>query len=253
MQEIYDKIIKFIVSSGKRISKRAGKIKDIGIKKMYLTEEDLTIERGMRDIIKKCCPDHKFYAEEEHEHFPEADDIWIADPISGTKTYIEGLPHYGIAIAHTKNNIVKFGAVYDPSVDELFIAYKGKGAFLNGKKISVSKSDKKIMANISYGWKDDKSSKEVLEKLNKFQIFRNKYSFAVNLCHVACGRYDGTVCLCKDSFPLFAGSLIIQEAGGIFTNIKGDSNPHHEDRIFFGGNKETYNKLKEIIKTVNFP
>ncbi|MFH0949479.1 MAG: inositol monophosphatase [Candidatus Aenigmatarchaeota archaeon] len=254
MEMVYKEIINFIMISGKRIAKRAGKIEDIGIKKRYLTEEDIAIERGMKEIIKKHYPNHEFYAEEENETFSEAENVWIADPISSTKTFIQGLPHYGIVISYVKNKIVQFAVVYDPSADELFTAYRGKGAFLNGEKISVSKpsGNLKVVFNLSSQWKDKKSAEDMLEKLQKFELFRNTNSHAVNLCYVACGRYDGVICFCKDSFPYFAGSLIIQESGGIFTNKDGNSVIHHKDRVFIGGNIEAYKKLLEVLQCVRF-
>src|SRR3989338_6115527 len=104
MEKIYTEIIAFMVSSCKRIATRAGKIKDIGIKKQWLTEEDIAIERGLKEIIQKHHPNHAFFAEEEHDSFPENENVWIADPISGTRTFIDGLPHYGIVVAYSKNN-----------------------------------------------------------------------------------------------------------------------------------------------------
>jgi myo-inositol-1(or 4)-monophosphatase len=157
------------------------------------------------------------------------------------------LPNYGIVIAYTKNKIVQFAAAYDPSVDELFTAYIGKGAFLNGKKISVSKGDKKMIFNLSSAWKNQKRADELLTILSNFDLFRVRSSFAISLCHVACGRYDGIISLCKDSFPIFAGSLMIQEAGGVLTNERGDSIIDPIDRVFIGGNKQTYEKLLSLI------
>lgn len=255
MDNIYQRIIDFVIDSGKRLKKRAGQIEDIGIKKQYLTEEDIIIERGLNDIINQYCPTHSFFSEEEHNSFQKNDNVWIADPISGTKTFLEGLPHYSIVVSHLCKGIIEFGLVYDPSVDELFTAYRGKGAFLNGEKISVSstKRKSKIIFNLSYAWKDQKSGEEMLEKLKKFDLVLNKNSHAVNLCHVACGRYDGTVSFCKDSFPMFAGALMIQEAGGILTNHRGKSNIMPSDLIFIGGNKMSYKKIYNILKEIELP
>ena len=86
--------------------------------------------------------------------------------------------------------------------------------------------------------------------MDKFQLIRNKNSHAVNLCHVACGHADGVICLGKDSFPYFAGGLILQEAGGKFTNKQGNDNIHHGDRVFVGGNEESYQKLREVLQQV---
>ncbi len=253
MEEVYDELIELILSEGKRIAKRAGKIEDIGVKKQWLTEEDLVIERAMKKIVKKHYPDHQFFAEEEHHSYPEGADVWIADPISGTKTFIEGLPHYGIVIAYTNKSVVQFGAVYDPSADELFTCFKGKGAFLNGKKISVSNNDKKVVFNLSKGWKDETSAQDMRTKLQQFDLTINKNSHAVNLCYIACGRYDGGITFGKDSFPMFAGALMIQEAGGRFVNSKGEENIHHSDRVFVGGTNAMYERLHGVLQQVKLP
>ncbi len=250
MKKVYKEITTFIVSEGKRIAKRAGKIEDIGVKKQFLTEEDLIIERGLKKIIHNYYPKHGFYAEEEHDSFPANEDVWIADPISGTAAFIKNLPGYAIVISHTRKNEVLFSAVYVPSTNKLFTAFKGKGAFLNGKKISVSNKEEKIVFLISLEWKKPEIVEKILEKTKRFQINQNRYGQSSTLCHVAMGDYDGGINLCKDSFPMFALSLIVQEAGGVFTNLKGDSNIHFNDRVFISGNKTVYKKLFEITREI---
>lgn len=137
MNQVYKKIIKQIIISGKRLKRKAGKIKDIGVTKKYLTKEDIRIERELKKIAKGNNPQCEFYAEEENENFLSAEDVWVADPISGTHVFIAGLPHYGIVVSHLKNQKVQFAAVYDPSMDELYTAYWGKGTFLSNHKITV--------------------------------------------------------------------------------------------------------------------
>ncbi|MFH1072972.1 MAG: inositol monophosphatase family protein [Nanoarchaeota archaeon] len=255
MNAVYEEMISFIVSSGKRIAPKAGKIKDIGVKKKYLTEEDIAIERGMKKIIHHHHPAHAFYAEEEHDQHPEGTDVWIADPISGTRSFLAGLPHYALVIAHARNSIVQFSAVYDPSADELFTAYRGKGAFLNKKKLFLlpKKGILHIVFNLSINWADAQSAQEVAEKMRNFSVSTNSNSHAVNICHVACNRYDGAICLAKDSFPYFAASLILTEAGGLFTNQYGDPIIHYHDRVFLGGKPSTYQQLKKIMEHVKLP
>ena len=252
MEKVYKEIIDFIVSSGKRISKRAGNIEDIGIKNKYLTEEDLNIERSIKKIIKKHNENHKLFAEEEHNSFPKCEDVWIADPISGTSLFIQGMPHYAIVVAHTKCKAVKFAAVYDPTIDELFTAYLDKGAFLNGKPISISNTYEKekirVLYNLSGEWKDRKRGRGVFNELTKFKVYRVRQSFALNYCYVACGRYDGVVALTKDAFPEIAGGFIIREAGGIFKNREGEDIIEPQDRIFVGGNKKVYELLKPVVE-----
>ncbi len=250
---LYKKIIEQIISSGKRIREKSGKIQDIGITKKNLTEEDIKIERELKQVIKEFNPKHEFYAEEENENFLDAEDVWIVDPISGTRVFINGMPHYGIVAAHVHNREVQFAAVYDPSMDDLYTAYRNKGAYLNGQKISIKDTDSenpKILFNLSLGWKNALSSHKIFCELSKFELYRVLGSHAVNDSLVACGKYNGVVCLAKDSFPSFASSLIIREAGGIFTNIDGDENIKSSDRVFIGGDKNTYQKLKSIVKEI---
>ena len=251
-KDIYNKIIKFVLKSGRRIAKRAGKIDDIGVVKKYLTEEDLRIERELKKIIKKDDEACELFAEEENNEFPDVENIWVADPISGTKTFIQGLPHYGIVVAHLKNKVPQFSAIYDPSIDELFTAYKDGGAFLNGKPIKVQQSEgrPKVIYNFSAYWKDDDLGEKMYRELTKYKVYRNFNSFAVNYCHVACGRYDGVVAFTRDAFPEIAGGLIIKEAGGKFKNEREEEIIEPEDRMFVGGNPEIYKKLNEDLKNI---
>ncbi len=253
MDTLYQKIIEQIVSSGKRIREKSGKIQDIGITKKNLTEEDIRIERELKQIIKDFNPKHEFYSEEENEIFLEAEDVWVADPISGTHVFIDGLPHYGIVIAHLHNHEVQFAAVYDPSMNDLYTAYRNKGAYLNGQKIFVKKNNSeksRIIFNLSLGWKDTASAKKLFYELSDFELYRVLGSHAVNDSLVACGKYNGVVCLAKDSFPYFASSLMIKEAGGVFTNLNGEENIKPSDRVFIGGDKETYQRLKVIVEKI---
>lgn len=248
----YQTIIDYILTSGKRLTKKAGKIADIGITKSDLTEEDLAIERGFKNIIKSYGEGHTVYAEEENQELLDAENVWILDPISGTNTFIKGLGHYAVVAAHLYQRKVKFAAVYDPSMDELFTAQHGKGAYLNSKRIIVSQQTTNtptIVFNRTLASHNPETASQLWNNLDKLgKVYRNTNSFAVNYCHVACGRYDGVVTMSKDTFPEFAGSLILREAGGIFTNLKKQENFKHDDRVFIGGNKENYARLFQIVK-----
>ncbi len=250
MGTLYDTIINQIVSSGKRIREKSGTIQDIGITKAYLTEEDIRIERELKQIVKQSHPRHEFYAEEENDNALDADDVWVVDPISGTHLFITGLPHYATVAAHVHKHEVQFGAVYDPSMDTLYTAYKNRGAYLNGQRISVKDpggASPKVIFNLALGWKDTAIARDTFRQLNGFELYRLLGSHAVNDCLVACGKCNGVVCLAKDSFPYFASSLIIKEAGGLFTNLEGDENIKSTDRVFIGGDRKTYQTLKLLV------
>jgi len=244
----YQKVIDFMLLSGQRLLKRAGKIKDIGITKKDLTEEYLAIERGLKEIVVGFGGEPTVYAEEENDVFNAATDLWVIDPISGTHRFIKGEPHYSIVVCHLVNHKPIFAAVYDPSAEELYTAYVGKGAFLNGAPIHVSQACSKIIIRPSMFWKDPDAVRRLEELLSEKNLKNNTYSMAVNYCAVAKGEDDGVVALTKDSFPEFAGNLIIKEAGGKFTNIEGSVDIKPTDRVFIGGNIKAYAELLPLVR-----
>lgn len=249
MKVDYKKIIDFMLESGKRLAARAGNIADIGITKTDLTEEDLAIERGFKSIIRGFGGRHALYAEEENDLFQTSDNLWVVDPISGTKGFIKGIPNsYSIVISHLVKHKAVFAAVYNPAADELFQAHVGKGAFLNNQPIKVSQGHNTVILRPSLQWKKPEIMEKAKKLLSSCVIENNRDLIALNYCSVACGRSDGIATFTKDAFPEFAGSLIVQEAGGKFTNIKGQSNIDPGDRIFVGANEKFYNELFPLIQ-----
>ncbi len=252
MENHYQRIINYIVSSGKRIREKAGKMEDIGVTKQFLTEEDIAIERGLKEIIAAFGQGHQIFGEEEHTSFKTAENLWVIDPISGTLSFLRGLPTYSIVLSHVHKGEVQFAAIYDPSFDELFTAYKGKGAFLNGESIHANENpDPFPITGFNFYppiWTKDPRTKEfIMKSYGVIDLYRNGASCGLNYCYTACGRHDGVVTLGKDVYVEFAGGLIIREAGGLFTNIKGEEKINSDDRIFIGGNSEVYKKLKGIL------
>jgi myo-inositol-1(or 4)-monophosphatase len=253
MDTLYTEIIEYVITSGKRLVRKAGKIKDIGIRKKYLTEEDIRIEKELKKIIHHYDPQHGFFAEEQNDIFINKENVWVVDPISGTRAFIKGLPHYGIVVSHIWNQKIMFALIFDPSVNELFTAYHDRGAYLNNSKIKILNrrhQNLRIIFQFSDIWKDDSVVKKIFSVLSNFDLSRNYNSHAVNYCHVACGRYDGVISLTKDSFTEFAGSLIVKEGGGIFTNLYGNETINPADRVFIAGENATYKKLKKAIEKV---
>jgi myo-inositol-1(or 4)-monophosphatase len=252
VDDLYQQIADHLIASGKRLIKRTGKIQDIGVLKANLTEEDLRIERELVEIITAAQPSHRIYAEEEHDTFDSGEDTWVIDPISGTAAFIAGLPHYSLVATHLHKGQAVFAAIYDPAVDELYIARKGEGAFLNGGLIKVSQGLKKIMLNLAPPHFDKPETTQIWDQLIPLNVYRNTNSFAVNYCWVAAGRFDGIVTLAKDSFTEFAGAFIIEEAGGRFSTF--DGQPVTPDaRHFLGGNPGAYVTLRSILSTTGTP
>ncbi len=247
----YEEVLAFMVASGRRIRERSGLIEDIGVVKSYLTEEDLRIEHELAALIESRNPDHPLYAEEAHDQFPTGSDVWVADPISGTRTFIEGSGNYSICVGHLRDGKPRFAAVYDPITGEMFQARAGGGASLNDRPIKVAGHregrDARVLYNLSYGEPDNERARSLFGVLSTFDLYRNMSSFALNYCHVACGRFDGVVTCAKDSFPEMASCLILREAGGKFTTVEGSSNIGPEDRQFIGGNPDVWGRLRDAL------
>jgi myo-inositol-1(or 4)-monophosphatase len=252
---MYEKVIEFVGQSGERIRDRAGDIADIGITKQFLTEEDLRIEREFGELIKTFDGEHVLYAEEEHDFAQDAENIWVMDPISGTNIFISGLPHYGIVVSHIQNGKIKFAAVYDPSMRNMYTAMEGKGTSLNGKIKSVESSKGKyprvLVAISPDAWDSPEMLARFATKMKKFNISKLPYSLGVCYAYVASGKFDGIIALTKDTFPEFAGSLLVREAGGLFSNIAGSSGISPRDRVFVAGTKEIQPLLLEITRGIN--
>lgn len=253
---MYQPLLEKIVEIGKELKELSGNVPDIGETKQWLTEQDITTERRLCECIKTIDADAQFFAEEEHDGVDNPAEnsasLWIIDPISNTFNFIHGLPHYSICVAHMKNGIVVFSAVYDPAMDELFSAEKGKGTFLNSRKIHVSQSVKDLSVLIGpHLVPINPNMKDVLALIEKFSpvgTIRMIGSLGVQYAYVACGRADAAVSLPRDIFPEIAGKLLVEEAGGIFTDFEGDE-INFETRQILATNKLVHedflNKLKE--------
>ena len=250
MDPKYQQIIDFIKESGEELVKKFGKIKYIDVKHRFTSEYDLKIERGFEKIVKGFGEGHKLYAEEEHDAFSEANNLWVVDPISGTRFLIEGTKYYSIVATHVQNGKSLFSAVYGPSINEFFVAMAGQGSFLNDKKITINPSqpNPKIIFKVSDEWKDLEAAERVRLVLKTFNFEEVEKSEALNYSNVACGRADCFVLLGKDSFPSFAGQLIVTEAGGVFSNIKGESIINHDDKIFIAGEQTINDKILPLVQ-----
>jgi len=192
-----------------------------------VTEVDRRCERRIVEIIKNKFPHHNILTEE--TLMPEYSSAfrWIIDPLDGTTNYAHGYPCFCTSIALEVEEDIALGVIYDPILQELFIAEKGRGAFLNGKKIFVSPSDKLIKALISTGFPYDlRESRE--NNVNHFCSFimearaiRRDGSAALDLCYVAMGRFDGFWELKLNPWDVAAGKIVVEEAGGLVTDFGG--------------------------------
>ena len=249
---MYQKIIAKIIELGDTLPAISGHTSDIGKSKQWLTQKDIEIETELTNLIKTFSGNHSVYAEELHDTFIEKENVWIIDPISNTINFIHGVPFYSIVLSHLYKGEIKFAVIYDPSRKELFTAEKGKGSFLNNKKINVSNNQKNLLILADYHWElDKKKILRVLEVLmEEKNMIRILGSYGLHYAYVACGRADVVISFCnKDTFPEFAGKLLIEEAGGKFTDLKGGV-LNTQTRGIIASNSMVYDQIKNLISSV---
>ncbi|MCM8818843.1 MAG: inositol monophosphatase, partial [Candidatus Omnitrophica bacterium] len=185
--------------------------------------QDKESEKIIVGGIKKYFPYDSFLCEEEGLDIRNKDNLWIIDPLDGSLNFSRGIPHFSISIGFNSKT-EKFGIVYDFLKNEKFIGIEGKGAFLNGKKIKVSKTEKIEDAICAIGFiRGEKEIKIGLEILNdlvqKVKRIRMMGSACLDLCYLACGRIDFTIHLSLNEWDYYAGEIILKEAGGSFEQI----------------------------------
>jgi myo-inositol-1(or 4)-monophosphatase len=243
---MYNELKQLITELGDTIISEAGTVSDIGTEKQWLTERDLEIETRLSNFIMEHDPEAQIYAEELHDNFVQAKSVWIIDPISSTYNFINGLPHFTVVASHMKEGKVVFAVVYDPSTKELFSAEKGKGVYLNGRQTGVrNRSDLTILIGGSF---ERKLFNEKLYSLFTLGTVRVLGSVALHYAYVACGRVSVAYSNNKDTFPEFAGKLLVEEGGGIFTDAEGNPLTHECKGIIAASSKENHGKILKILE-----
>lgn len=220
----------------------------------FVTEVDHASEKAIIETLLGAYPDHTILGEESGHlvrggkgpggRAIEGDDnVWIIDPLDGTTNFIHGLPQYAISIALMQRGQVTQAVVYDPTRDELFTASRGAGAFLNDRRIRVSKRQKLEEALIGTGFPYRK-----LDRLDEYlAIFRSLTERAggirrpgaatLDLAYVACGRFDAFFEMGLSPWDVAAGSLLVTEAGGLIGDFSGESDYLFSERVVAGAPK----------------
>lgn len=191
-----------------------------------VTDYDNQAQRIIFDHLSACFPEHDFMGEEGLSRDKGREFRWIIDPLDGTTNYAHGFPVFCVSIALEREGEVILGIIHDPMREEMFSAVKGKGALLEGKEIRVSAVDDLDKSLVATGFPYDIRESEVnnIDHFNHFlvrvQAIRRCGSAAMDLCYVACGRFDGFWELKLHPWDVAAGALIVQEAGGRITDFR---------------------------------
>jgi myo-inositol-1(or 4)-monophosphatase len=219
------------LEAGRFLKMNIGKYKQLerkhGEESNLVTEIDKKAEHLIIEKIKQRYPQHSFLGEESGIHTSDSEFKWVIDPLDGTTNFTHGLPIFCTSIALEHNGEIILGVIYDPNSEELFTGEKGKGAYLNSRKMRVSDTRSLMESLIVTGFPYDikKNPYNAVEHfsnvLMESQAVRRLGSAALDLSYVACGRFDGFWEVTLNPWDMAAGVLFVQEAGGKFTNFKG--------------------------------
>ncbi len=217
-----------------------------------VTEVDLASEKLIRDAISTHYPRHEVLGEEGGLTESRSDYRWVVDPLDGTTNYAHGYPVFCVSIALEHEGETVLGVVYDPTRDEMFTAERGGGAALNNRPIRVSSVDDLGNGLLSTGFPYDikTSTFTNLDHWGNFamhaQALRRDGAAALDLCYVACGRFDGFWELNLSPWDTAAGALIVTEAGGRVTDFTGNKFSNYESQIL-ASNGLLHERMIEVL------
>lgn len=207
-----------------------------------VTNFDRQAQTLIFDRLSRAFPDYGYLGEEDLSRPGRSDFRWVIDPLDGTTNYAHGFPVFSVSIALESRGDLHIGVVYDPMRDELFHAVAGGGAYLNERKIRVSAVDDLGRSLLATGFPYDirDSALNNINHFNKFavraQAIRRCGSAAIDLCYVACGRFDGFWELKLNPWDVAAGVLMVREAGGKVTDFsEGEHHLHHPEILASNG------------------
>ncbi|WP_421886249.1 inositol monophosphatase family protein [Methylibium sp.] len=220
----------------------------------FVTEVDQAAEAAIIETLLGAYPGHGILAEETGRTHgaKDSDYLWIIDPLDGTTNFIHGFPVYAVSIALAFRGQIQQAVVYDPSRNDLFYASKGRGAFLNDKRLRVSKRSRLLESLIGTGFPFRKGDnfkrylKMFEEVMQHCAGLRRPGAAALDLCYVAAGWYDGFFETGLNPWDIAAGSLMITEAGGLIGNFTGESDYLYQREIV-AGNPKIYAQLVSIL------
>jgi len=192
-----------------------------------VSEVDRAAEEAIIETLKAAYPDHAILAEESGAS-GDSDHVWIIDPLDGTTNFLHGFPVYCVSIGMTFKGVLTHGVIYDPVKNDLFTATRGSGAFLNDRRLRVSKREKLIDGLIGTGFPfriqehTDAYIAMMKEFMHKTAGIRRPGAAALDLANVAAGRLDGFWEIGLSPWDMAAGALLVQEAGGLVGDLLGN-------------------------------
>src|SRR5262245_42544175 len=222
--------------------------------KDFVSEIDHAAEAAIVETLMSAYPDHAILAEEgtNKGQNAQADYVWIIDPLDGTTNFLHGFPQYCVSIALAHKGVVQQGVIYDPVRNDLFTATRGRGAFLNDRRIRVSRRAhlRECLIGTGFPFRDGSYLDTYLAMMKTMIMqtagLRRPGAAALDLAYVAAGFYDGFWEVGLNPWDVAAGSLLILEAGGLIGDLAGDDNYLHGGQVI-AANPKVFAQMVAVL------
>tara|TARA_Y100000590_G_scaffold268486_1_gene301552 strand:- start:59 stop:844 length:786 start_codon:yes stop_codon:yes gene_type:complete len=220
----------------------------------FVTASDKKVEKILIEELLKARPNYSIISEESGKIVNDESFKWIIDPIDGTANFLHGVPHFAISVGLESDGKIICGIIYDPIKDEMFVAEKGNGSYLNNQRIRVS-SRSKLKDCIIFTGGPKHDSKERDLSLKEYKDFSSKLpipirklgSASLDMAYVAAGRCDGFWQRNLNYWDIAAGIIIVEESGGFVTDFSG-GNQYIENKTILVTNSKINNEMIDILK-----
>lgn len=222
----------------------------------YVSDVDVQAEQSIVQILRQAYPEHGILAEE-GGHQAGDDYVWVIDPLDGTTNFLHGVPHFAISIALRYRGRLEQGVIYDPLREELFTASRGGGAFLNDRRIRVSDRGELTGALLGTGipFRSGQGIDRYLATLKALiedtAGVRRAGSAALDLAYVAAGRFDGFWEMALQPWDMAAGVLLVQEAGGLVSDLSGQPDVFRHGDVVAGNPKILKAMLQRLARVTS--
>jgi myo-inositol-1(or 4)-monophosphatase len=252
-------LIKSIYSAGQILMSYFGKLSDYQVKEnqsSIVTAADVESELGVIETIGERFPGHNTLGEESGFQHRGSDYTWVVDPLDGTSNFAAGLPWFGVIICVLKHSEPLMAGCYIPFFNELYFAEKGKGATLNGRPVVVSQESSLKNVLFSYGidysedpGKTDREVKIIGELVQRIRNLRTT-NCLMDFCYIADGRIGGCINQSTRIWDIAGPALIVEEAGGVFTDIQGEPVQYAMNASDYGKNYPVVGTTKKLHASI---
>ena len=248
--------IKAARSAGSLINRAAQNLDALNVQQKtvndYVSEVDHAAEATIIQTLLSAYPSHSILGEESGLQANNSEYLWVIDPLDGTTNFLHGFPQYAVSIALIHRGVLDQAVVYDPARNDLFTATKGRGAYLNDKRIRVSKRSRlqECIIGTGFPFRDFSNLDTYLAMFKGMAMstsgIRRPGAAALDLAYVATGYYDGFWEIGLSKWDIAAGALLITEAGGLVGDFEGNESWLESGNIV-GGNPKVFGQMLQVL------